>query len=85
MAIRNLDVHHRDRVLGKITVTIGVASYPENTADPEGLTRAADQAMYSGKRAGRDTIEAAPPIQTEDGNPKEPAFMGPKPPEASPT
>jgi diguanylate cyclase (GGDEF)-like protein/PAS domain S-box-containing protein len=85
LAIRNLDVHHRDRVLGTITVTIGVASYPENTADPEGLTRAADQAMYSGKRAGRDTTESAPPIRMDDGNPKEPIFMASRTPEAPAT
>jgi diguanylate cyclase (GGDEF)-like protein len=39
-----------------VTVSIGVASYPEHAVDLEGLIRAADEAMYAAKRTGKNRI-----------------------------
>jgi diguanylate cyclase (GGDEF)-like protein/PAS domain S-box-containing protein len=39
-----------------ITISMGIACYPANGDDRESLLRAADQAMYGAKRAGRDHI-----------------------------
>lgn len=39
-----------------ITVSIGVASYPENTRDIEKLIEKADMALYKAKRSGRNTV-----------------------------
>jgi diguanylate cyclase (GGDEF)-like protein len=41
-----------------LTVSVGVASCPEDAADPAGLLRAADRAMYEAKRSGRDRVVA---------------------------
>jgi two-component system, cell cycle response regulator len=41
-----------------ITVSVGVAVFPIDGLTSEDLIRAADQAMYRAKRAGRDRVEA---------------------------
>jgi diguanylate cyclase (GGDEF)-like protein len=41
---------------GHITLSIGVASFPAQGADVTSLVRAADQAMYRAKEAGRDRV-----------------------------
>lgn len=43
----------------RVTVSIGVASYPVNGVDAEGLIRAADGAMYAAKRAGKNRVVLA--------------------------
>jgi two-component system cell cycle response regulator len=42
-----------------ITVSVGVAAFPLDGLTAEDLIRAADQAMYQAKRAGRDRVEAS--------------------------
>jgi predicted signal transduction protein with EAL and GGDEF domain len=37
-----------------VTASVGVASFPEHAADAESLFRAADTAMYSVKRLGKN-------------------------------
>jgi two-component system, cell cycle response regulator len=37
-----------------LSVTIGIASFPQNAPDGKGLIEKADQAMYAGKRAGKN-------------------------------
>lgn len=39
-----------------ITVSIGIASYPETTKDIDKLTEQADNALYEAKRAGRNKV-----------------------------
>lgn len=45
--------------LGKVTVSMGVASYPENGKDGSSLTKRADEALYKAKSEGRNRIKAA--------------------------
>jgi len=50
----------RARVEGMhVTVSIGVSSYPDHGVEPEGLIRAADDAMYAAKRAGKNRVAVA--------------------------
>ncbi len=39
-----------------VTVSVGVASVPEHSVAGEGLVRAADEALYAAKRAGRNRV-----------------------------
>ena len=39
-----------------VTVSIGVSSYPEHGGDADSLIRAADEAMYKAKRAGKNRV-----------------------------
>ncbi len=41
---------------GKVSASIGVAFFPKNSKDAEGLMKLADQAMYMAKRAGKNAI-----------------------------
>jgi diguanylate cyclase (GGDEF)-like protein/PAS domain S-box-containing protein len=42
-----------------LTVSIGVAAFPEHADDGEGLIEIADRAMYLAKRLGRDRVQLA--------------------------
>jgi diguanylate cyclase (GGDEF)-like protein len=44
-----------DRLMG-VTASLGVAVFPDSTADPEALLRVADQALYQAKGRGRDQV-----------------------------
>ena len=44
---------------GGLTISIGVATYPDAAATKEGLLEAADRALYVAKRLGRDRVLAA--------------------------
>lgn len=43
----------------KLTLSIGVATYPENAMTSEEIIRIADEAMYSGKRKSRNVVQRA--------------------------
>ncbi len=56
---KDLRVAHLGRSLGTLTVSIGVAGFPEHGSTPEGLLKRADAAMYRAKQAGRDKVVMA--------------------------
>jgi diguanylate cyclase (GGDEF)-like protein/PAS domain S-box-containing protein len=43
-----------EQPLGKVSVSIGVASWPEAGTDPQNVIEAADQALYHSKKGGRN-------------------------------
>ena len=50
----------------RITISVGVASYPEDGRDPIQLVELADSALYRAKRSGRNQVCAyRPPAATE--------------------
>lgn len=63
-AVESLELSVRGSPLGTITISIGVALYPQHGSTPEELMRAADLALYAAKRNGRNRVhlaEANPP------------------------
>lgn len=59
-AIKRLEPVHRDRRLGPVTASFGIALYPDHADDPESLLRASDQALYAAKTGGRDRVIISP-------------------------
>ena len=53
-AIRREPFRHDGEADLALTVSIGAAAFPEHGASPAILMRAADQALYTAKRTGRD-------------------------------
>ena len=55
---RSVEAHtfERDDVSATTTISIGVASYPEDGTTHQELTHAADAALYRAKRAGGNTV-----------------------------
>jgi diguanylate cyclase (GGDEF)-like protein len=51
---------------GSVTASLGVAAYPEDGLDAEGLLRRADGALYAAKEHGRDRVELALPRSLAD-------------------
>jgi diguanylate cyclase (GGDEF)-like protein/PAS domain S-box-containing protein len=55
-AVSSLDVRSGDQLLGKITLSAGIAQAGVADSRPSELLRAADSALYAAKQAGRDCI-----------------------------
>jgi diguanylate cyclase (GGDEF)-like protein len=55
-AAKHLFVAHRGHSVGSVTISAGVAAYPEHGTTGETLVSAADAALYRAKNAGRDRI-----------------------------
>jgi diguanylate cyclase (GGDEF)-like protein len=53
---KNLTVHRRGRSVGAVTVSLGVAVFPEHGSSATALLRAADAALYCAKTEGRDRV-----------------------------
>lgn len=54
--VRQLDVESAGGSVGRITISAGMALYPEHGEDIETLLQAADLALYEAKRSGRDRL-----------------------------
>jgi diguanylate cyclase (GGDEF)-like protein len=55
-AFQQLSIKHRDTVLGKVTLSLGVAVLPEHGTTAAELLAAADGALLRAKREGRDRV-----------------------------
>jgi diguanylate cyclase (GGDEF)-like protein len=64
-AVHEMTLKHEDQTLDGITVSLGVAAFPDHASTPEALIRAADQALYDAKYAGRDMVVSAGPESRE--------------------
>jgi diguanylate cyclase (GGDEF)-like protein len=56
---RQTTVQDGGRTLGHITLSMGVAAYPEHGANPAAPLAAADAVLYKAKQAGRDRVVSA--------------------------
>jgi diguanylate cyclase (GGDEF)-like protein/PAS domain S-box-containing protein len=60
--IKRLDVRHFGQRLEAVTLSIGIAVFPDNAESAEQLVKAADDALYRAKEEGRDRIVSAPAL-----------------------
>jgi diguanylate cyclase (GGDEF)-like protein len=58
-AVKKLQVQHDGQSHEGITVSLGVAAYPEHGRTQDSVLRAADAALYDAKRKGRDRVVVA--------------------------
>lgn len=58
-AIKKLEVVYRQKLLNSLTVSQGVAIYPQHGSTIEEVMLAADNALYEAKSTGRDRVLAA--------------------------
>jgi diguanylate cyclase (GGDEF)-like protein len=57
--VKALNVRHCQQVLGKITISLGIACFPDQGMTGEALIKAADTALYRAKAEGRDRVVSA--------------------------
>ena len=53
---RLLSVSHANRDLGAITLSLGVAIFPDHASEAAAIVKAADVALYQAKRSGRNRV-----------------------------
>lgn len=58
-AVRSAPIVYRGDDLGALTVSVGVANWPDHGNEPSGILTLADQALYRAKKAGRNRVEVA--------------------------
>jgi diguanylate cyclase (GGDEF)-like protein len=54
--IKQMRVEYAGQLLGAVSISMGVALFPDHGTSIGDVVRAADQALYCAKRAGRDRI-----------------------------
>jgi diguanylate cyclase (GGDEF)-like protein len=57
--VKKLHVMHSGQYLGAVTMSFGVAAFPNHAQDWEPLIKAADDALYRAKAEGRDRVVVA--------------------------
>jgi diguanylate cyclase (GGDEF)-like protein/PAS domain S-box-containing protein len=57
--MRELAIMYQGKSLGIVTISVGVAAFPEHGSSPKELMAAADGALYQAKRGGRDQVVVA--------------------------
>jgi len=60
-AVEAAAIGHPASDLGRVTISVGVAVYPDDGKDLASLVDAADAALYAAKRAGRNRVAAHAP------------------------
>ncbi len=70
--VKNLNVEHLHQLLGNITISLGVACFPEHGKTSEQLIQSADIALNYAKTSGRDRVAVAGClIPTRESSPKD--------------
>lgn len=57
--IKKLSIYHGQNLLGKITISLGIACFPDQGVTGEQVMKAADTALYRAKAEGRDLVAIA--------------------------
>ncbi len=58
-AVESYHFEHEEQQPGKnLTISLGVASFPDDAGAPQELINVADKALYKAKHAGRNTVRA---------------------------
>jgi diguanylate cyclase (GGDEF)-like protein/PAS domain S-box-containing protein len=66
LKMRELTIMYQGKSLGMVTISVGVAAFPEHGTSPKELMAAADAALYQAKRGGRDLVMVASAAATDE-------------------
>lgn len=58
-SLKSIQIYYLDALLPQVTVSLGLACYPQHAMTQKDLLRAADSALYRAKGKGRDSIMVA--------------------------
>jgi diguanylate cyclase (GGDEF)-like protein len=64
--VQYLHVQHRAQALGAISLSLGVAVFPEHGATHETILHAADEALYRAKRGGHNQVCESSSVEAAD-------------------
>jgi diguanylate cyclase (GGDEF)-like protein/PAS domain S-box-containing protein len=56
---KELEVLHQGKLLGEVTISLGLSYYPQHGQTSEALLQAADTALYQAKQSGRNRVVMA--------------------------
>jgi diguanylate cyclase (GGDEF)-like protein len=56
--VAKLELRYGNKPLGPVTVSLGVAAFPDHAKESEALLRCADEALYMAKQTGRNRVVA---------------------------
>jgi diguanylate cyclase (GGDEF)-like protein len=65
LEVKNLRLQYKNQALGPLTVSVGVAAFPEHGSTSEELLKVADQCLYESKARGRNVVTVAPPTSVK--------------------
>jgi diguanylate cyclase (GGDEF)-like protein len=54
--LERMEIRHDGQLLASMTFSAGVSAAPEHGSTPEEVVRAADEALYAAKQAGRNQV-----------------------------
>jgi len=61
LEVNSLRLQYKKQPVGPLTVSIGVAAFPDHASTSEGLLKIADQCLYESKARGRNVVTQALP------------------------
>ncbi len=59
--VKDLRLQYRNQTLGQVTISVGVAAFPEHGSTATELLKVADQCLYESKERGRDVVTLPSP------------------------
>jgi len=59
--VKSMRLQYKNQTLGSLSLSAGVAAFPEHGLTSEGLLKIADQCLYESKARGRDAVTIAAP------------------------
>ncbi|MCE1252972.1 MAG: diguanylate cyclase [Anaerolineae bacterium] len=63
--VKNLSIIHNGQRLDSLSISAGIAIYPEHGIEVDSLVMAADAALYRAKAEGRDCVMMAAPVKVK--------------------
>jgi diguanylate cyclase (GGDEF)-like protein/PAS domain S-box-containing protein len=64
--VKELTILYQGKSMGMITISVGLAVFPDHGISPKELMASADAALYEAKRGGRDQVVVAAPKALEE-------------------